>query len=358
MVRAWIFTGLVLAAAAIGGIAWFVFGTSAQDALVAQARGERQLQIYGNADEAAVAPVIAAFRQRYPGLDVHYHDLDSNSLYRRFVAETDAGKPSADLVWSSGMDLQAKLINDGYAQGYASLEKPALPEGAVWKDMGYGVTAEPVGFVYNKRLIAPEAAPQTHRAFEELLRNRGAALAGKVATYDPARSNIGYLYLTQDYAITRDTRSLLEAIAATGPQLSATTGPMIDAVASGRAAIAYNVVGSYALKRAQGDARLGVIFPQDYTVVASRVAFIARDARHPAAARLFLDFLLSRDGQSLLARAWLPPVRTDMPGLRLDAEQIRPIHGGPALFVNLDPVKRQRFLADWNAILSKKAPAQ
>jgi iron(III) transport system substrate-binding protein len=42
------------------------------------------------------------------------------------------------------MDLQAKLINDGYAQGYLSPEKPALPATAVWKNMGYGVTAEPV----------------------------------------------------------------------------------------------------------------------------------------------------------------------------------------------------------------------
>ncbi|NEU36662.1 ABC transporter substrate-binding protein, partial [bacterium LRH843] len=40
----------------------------------------------------------------------------STDLYRRFVAESDAGRPGADLVWSSAMDLQARLINDGYAQ--------------------------------------------------------------------------------------------------------------------------------------------------------------------------------------------------------------------------------------------------
>ena len=135
---------------------------------------------------------------------------------------------------------------------------------------------------------------------------------GKVATYDPAGSNVGYLYLTEDHAITRDTRSLVQAIAATRPMLSRTTEPMLDAISAGRIAIAYNVVGPYALTRAMRDANIRVVFPRDYTIIASRVAFIARDARHPAAARLFLDFLLSRTGQTLLARQWLLPVRADV----------------------------------------------
>jgi iron(III) transport system substrate-binding protein len=325
------------------------------DRLIAEARVERGVRVYGNADLSVIAPVVAAFRKTYPGISVDYRNLDSTDLYRRFVAETLGRRPTADLVWSSAMDLQAKLINDGFAQSYASPEKPALPAAMVWKNMGFGVTAEPVGFVYNRRSIAPAEVPRTHEAFERLLTTRRAALAGRVATYDPARSNVGYLYLSEDYAITRDTRSLLQAVAATRPVLSATSGPMIDAVAAGRVAIAYNVVGSYAVRRARADARLGVVFPRDYTVVASRVAFIARDARRPAAAKLFLDFLLSRTGQALLARQWLLPVRGDVRAPRLPAEQVRPIHVGPQLLVNLDTIKRRRFLADWRAILAEGA---
>lgn len=325
------------------------------DALVAEARAERGVRVYGNADAAAMVDVIAAFRRLYPGLIVQYRDLESHEIYRRVVAEKRAHQPSADLVWSSAMDLQAKLINDGYAQSYQSPEKPALPANAVWKNMGYGVTAEPVAFVYNKRLIAPVRVPRTHEAFERLLRERRVALRGRVVTYDPARSNVGYLYLTEDYAITRDTRSLLQAIAAARPVLARTTEPMLDAVATGRAAIAYNVVGPYALTRARRDPRIGVVFPRDYALVASRVAFIARDARRPAAAKLFLDFLLSRNGQALLAKQWLLPVRADVRAPRLRADQARPIRVGPQLLVNLDTIKRRRFLADWTAILAEGA---
>lgn len=325
------------------------------DALIAEARAERGARVYGNADAATMAPVIAAFRRSFPGVIVQYHDLGSSDIYRRVVAETRARRPSADLVWSSAMDLQAKLINDGYAQAYQSPEKPALPPTAVWKNMGYGVTAEPVAFVYNKRLIPPAVVPRTHEALERLLRRRRGTPVGRVATYDPARSDVGYLYLAEDYAITRDTRSLLQAIAAARPILSPTTEPMLDAVATGRAAIAYNVVGPYALARARRDPRIGVVFPRDYTIVASRVAFIARNARRPASAKLFLDFLLSRTGQALLARQWLLPVRGDVRAPRVAADRTRPIRVGPQLLVHLDSIKRRRFLADWSAIITEGA---
>ncbi len=322
------------------------------DQLVADAKAERGVTIYGNADTAELVPVVAAFRRTWPGIAVRYVDLGSTEIYRRLVAERRARRPSADLVWSSAMDLQVKLINDGYAQAYASPEKPALPAQAVWKNMGYGVTAEPIGIVYNRRLIPDAKMPRSHAALEALLRQRRALFTGRVTTFDPVRSNVGYLYLTQDMAITRDTRSLLTAIAATRPVLSATTEPMLAAVAAGRQAIAYNVIGSYALDRARRDPRLGVVFPTDYTIVTSRIAFVARDARSPAAARLFLDFLLSRRGQSLLAQRSLWPVRTDVRARRLPPAQARPIRVGPQLLVNLDRITRQRFLRKWQAILS------
>ncbi len=325
------------------------------DQLISDARAERQVRIYGNADRAELLPVVAAFRKRYPGITVLYADIGSTEMYRRFVTETRAKKMSADLVWSSAMDLQVKLINDGFAQGYASPEKPALPPVSVWKNMGFGVTAEPIGIVYNKRLVPPGQVPRTHAALETWLRKNARALTGRVTTFDPARSNVGYLYLSEDLAITRDTRSLLEAIAATKPVLSRTSEPMLRGVAEGRQAIAYNVIGSYAVERARTDPRIGVAFLQDYTIVTSRIAFIAREAAHPAAAKLFLDFLLSREGQSLLAKRSLWPVRTDVSARRLPSSQARPIRVGPQLLVNLDRVKRQRFLRDWTAILATGA---
>jgi iron(III) transport system substrate-binding protein len=322
------------------------------DATIAEARSEGRVRIYANADRAELVPVVEAFKRAYPGIQVFYADLGSTEMYARFVRETRSRQYSADIVWSSAMDQQIKLINDGYAQQYASPEKPSLPETAVWKNMGFGVTAEPIGIVYNRKLVPANQVPRSHQGLEALLRARRAAFTGKVATFDPVRSNTGYLYLSQDFQATRDTRALMEAIAATRPVLATTTGPMLAGVASGKLAIAYNVIGSYALEQARRNPDLGVVFPSDYTLVTSRIAFIAREARHPAAARLFLDFLLSRAGQSQLARHSLWPVRGDVPAHRLPAGRARVVRVGPQLLVNLDRLTRERFVREWNAILA------
>lgn len=322
------------------------------DTTIADARIEGRVRIYANADRAELVPVVADFKRRFPGIQVFYADVGSTEMYSRYVRETRSKQYSADIVWSSAMDLQIKLINDGYAQQYASPEKPYLPDTAVWKNMGFGVTAEPIGIVYNRKLVPAAQVPRSHQDLETLLRTRRAAFIGKVATFDPARSNTGYLYLSQDFQTTRDTRSLMEAIAATKPVLATNTGPMLAAVASGKLAIAYNVIGSYALEQARHNPDLGVVFPRDYTLVTSRIAFISREARHPAAARLFLDFLLSRAGQSQLARHSLWPVRGDVASHRLPAGQARVVRVGPQLLVNLDRLTRERFLREWNAILS------
>ncbi len=328
------------------------------DAVIAEARAERTVRVYANADAAELRPLIAAFEKAYPGIRVDYADIGSLEMYRRFIGETRGRKPSADIVWSSAMDLQVKLINDGYAQAYASPEKPALPSSAVWKNMGYGVTAEPIGIAYNRKLVPASQVPRTHEALEKLLTAKRKAFAGKVTLFDPARSNVGYLYLSEDLAITRDTRSLLSAIAATKPVLRAATEPMLQAVATGQQAIAYNVIGSYALERARHDPRIGVVLPRDYTIVTSRIAFIAREARHPNAARLFLDFLLSRTGQSMLSQHSLWPVRIGLNAHRLPADQARPIRVGPQLLANLDRLKRQRFLREWGETLATGATAR
>lgn len=323
------------------------------EALIGRARAEGGATVYGNADEAYVRPVIAAFTRAFPGVPIRYIDLQSWEIYRRVVAQSRAGQESADLVWSSSMPLQAKLVNDRFAQAYASPEKPFLPAGAVWKNEAWGITAEPVVLAYSRRLLAAGDVPTTHAELEALLRRRRTALTGMVGTYDPARADTGYQFLAEDFAATSDTDRLLQAMAATRPRFFTGTDPILDELAEGHLAIGYNLVGAYALQRAQRDPRIGVILLTDYTLVAQRIALITREARHPASAQLFLDFLLSRAGQQALNAQFFPPVRTDIPGLRTPPGQARPIRVGPQLLVHLDRLTRQRMLARWHAIFSQ-----
>ncbi len=315
------------------------------------AREDGRLTIYSTADTQEIAPLLAEFGRKYPFLKVDYVDITAGDLYARFMHESAIGKPRADLLWSAGMDLQIKLVNDGYAQPYVSREKAALPDWAVWKNEAYGITAEPIVFTYNKALMPASEVPRSHAQFAELLAGKPDLYRGRIACYDPELSGTGFLYLTWDLHTNRDLWKFVETLGRARPTEHATSREMLDRVSDGRSLMTYNIIGSYALERQSRDPAVGVVMPEDYTLVMSRIAIIPRSAPHPDAAKLFLDFMLSRQGQGLLADRYMTPVRADVPapaGTRADAKAARAIRVGPMLLVYLDQLKRRRFLEEWN----------
>ena len=325
--------------------------------IIEAAKQEGALNIYSATDAREVAGLLADFRSLYPQIRLEYADLNSTELYSRFIAEVAAREGSADLLWSSAMDLQIKLVNDGYAQAYASPEKPALPDGVVWKNEAYGTTAEPIVFVYNKRLMPPGDVPRSHEDLTALLRRKPGAYREKITAYNPEKSGVGFLYITQDAQVTGDTWGFIEALGPTSPKLYTSTGAMMERVVSGESLLAFNMIGSYALERAHKDPNVGVVFPDDYTLVMSRIALIPTEARHPNAAKLFLDFLLSKRGQAHLRARHMRSIRNDVPppaGVDPVLPNARPIRVGPALLANLDQETRLRFLRRWRTTLGGK----
>src|SRR6476619_3414643 len=106
--------------------------------IVDAAKKEGKVVIYATTDAVAANPLIKDFETLYPGIKVEYSDLNSTELYNRFIAEAAANNGTADMLWSSAMDLQVKLVADGQAETYASPEIKALPKWAVWKEAAFG----------------------------------------------------------------------------------------------------------------------------------------------------------------------------------------------------------------------------
>lgn len=326
------------------------------DRIIADAEKEGEVTIYSATETSKIQPLLDDFHKLYPRLRINYVTIHTLDLNNKIIAEGDGHKGVADIAWSSAMAQQIKLVNDGYAQAYASPELRALPEWALWKNEAYGITAEPIVFAYNRKLMPKADIPMTHAAFTKLLEDKASTYRNSVATYDPMLSGVGYLLFMQDIQATPDTEHLIRAMAATKVQLYDSTQSMVPALATGKKILAYNVISSYVLERAQKDQSIGIIVPQDYTLLMSRIAFIPAEAPHPNAARLFLDYLLSRRGQSSLAGLYMNPVRTDMAQGTLLASargETRGIRLGPALLVDLDTLKARHFVKQWNAALAK-----
>ena len=312
----------------------------------------RRVTVFAATDRIAVQPLIDDFERRYPGHPVDYRESGSVELYERFLSE---GGKAADVLWSSAMDLQIKLVNDGHALRYESPHVHNLPRWAVWKHEAYGTTYEPVGVAYHRKQLSEAEVPRTHAALAALLGSDTQRFRGRVATYDIERAGIGFLMAAHDAMATPRFWELVRTLGACRASLQADTVSMLESVAAGRSLLAYNVLGTYAEAFARRNPDVGVVYPSDYTLVLSRVAFIARNAPNPQGARLWLDHLLSLQGQRLLADAGgLFSVRTDSarPRSALAVEQelgvaARPIALGPALLAHLDRSKHAALLKRW-----------
>lgn len=312
------------------------------------------LVVYSSLDAPVAQPLIAAFQAAHPGVSLRYEDLLAGEIAERVMAETETGG-TADLVFSSAMDLTVKLANDGYAREADLPAAARWPAWANWRNMAFALTFEPAVFVWHKPSF-PEGPPDSRAA---LMRWLATAPPGRIATYDVARSAVGYLFLSRDLEQFTDTWALVQAMGRAGVQVFPTSQEVIDRVASGQVALGYNVLGSYAASEALKAPDLGLLLPRDYVVVASRVALIPAAARRPDLGAAFLDFLMSREGQTVLAdRLRLPAVSLEIAGKDSAAAmqealgaRLRPIPVSPGLLAYLDPANRARLLARWQAAL-------
>jgi iron(III) transport system substrate-binding protein len=325
------------------------------------AKKEGKLVIYGATDSKATQPLVKDFNALYPGISVEYNDMNSTEVYNRYISEVAAGGNTADVMWSSSMDLQLRLASDGYALAYKSVESPKLPAWAIWNDMAYGTTFEPATIVYNKRLLDAKEVPQTHADFVKLIATD--KFKDKVTTYDIEKSGVGFMLMTQDARELPQFQALEQAFGTARVRVQSSTGTMLERISSGENLIGYNVLGSYALVRAKTDPSLGVVLPKDYTLILSRVQFISKTAKNVNAAKLWTDYMLSQRGQTIIANdSKLFAIRADVKGETTSAEliklvgekNIKPVPVHPILLQFLGPAKRMAFLKQWKETAGKK----
>ncbi|WP_448208628.1 sensor histidine kinase [Azospirillum sp. sgz302134] len=317
-----------------------------------------RLRIHTATDRPQMEVLIHDFQQANPNVAIHYVQMTNTELYDSVVAPTGE---APDLLISSSADLQAKLVNDGFAKPYVSAYTAALPDWANWRDEAFGFTLEPAVIVYNRTLVPEAEVPHSRDALIRLLRDQEERYRGRVVTYDLAQRGIGYLFAAQDSVLSSQFWQLADTLGDVGVRVACCTADMLDAIERGDALIGYNLLGTYARVRQIAGAPIGIVAPSDYTLVAMRVATIHKDARSPQLAGRFIDYLLSERGQGVIAKgdafyALSPTAEGPMSAAHLLEGLSGPVQRialGPALLVFLDDLKHERFLRHWQRVVQR-----
>lgn len=319
----------------------------------------RTLVIYSSLDTPLARPLIEGFQRKYPDVAIRYEEMLTGDVYSRVVEETDSGQPTADFALSSAMDLQMKLANDGYAEEVSFPVSAIWPRWANWRDTAYALTFEPAVFVFNKPAFAGREPPATRGQLVDFIVGNRDVTHGRIATYDIERSGVGFLFMARDQEQFPDIWSTIRVFGEAGIKLYSTSSAILERIADGRAVLGYNILGSYAADWAARHPDVGIVLPKDYTVVMSRIGLVPRAAASADLGTRFLEYCMSADGQTIMARELhIAAVNPDVAGENTAnaireaiGSQLRPVPVSPGLLVYLDQVKRSRLITRWNEAL-------
>jgi len=299
------------------------------------------LRVISTADLDVFDPILLAFQAENPGVSIDYIVTETADLMQALY--TDGA--SFDLAISSAMDLQTKLANDGFARTYTSPVTEALPDWARWRNQIFAFTQEPAVVVVSDAFFAGEQPPQSRDELIALLRESPERFRGRIGTYDVRRSGFGYMMATQDSRNSEAYWRLMEVMGWLDAQLYCCSGEMIRDVASGRLALAYNVLGSYAQSQLATTDGFRIVELDDYVNVMLRTVLIPQTAQNISDAQSMVDFLTNLAARpDLVAASELPAIA---PETFQANTALRPIRFGPGLLVFLDQLKREAFLRNW-----------
>jgi iron(III) transport system substrate-binding protein len=258
--------------------------------LVEGAKKEGEMIWYTNSGIENANRYIQAFKKIYPFINAQVWRSKTRQVVQRVVAEARAGRHLVDVVKPS-TDLMPVLLDAKVLARYESPARnvyPAHSKGEFYSNMNYAFRI----FSYNPRMAARKDVPKT---WDELLQPRWKGeilfdessleeVVSLIAAWGKQRTKEYFVRLSQQQLLIRVGRDTTTQMMMAGEApLSITT-------------YAYN---SESL-RAQ-NAPIDWV-AQDLIPALTYPLTMARNAPHPYSAALFYDFLLSEQGQQLIAK--------------------------------------------------------
>jgi iron(III) transport system substrate-binding protein len=283
-------------------------GPDRAEKLIEGARQEGQLTYYSAMIvNQALRPLTAAFQKKYPFIKMSYWRGDSEDMETKLAAEMRANNPVVDVVEGTGIGELA--VRAGFAQPVWSPELANIPvEMRDPRRLWVPTRVSYFSIAYNTRLTAADSAPRT---YQDLLDEKW---KGRMAW--PLLSAIGApLFVTnlrlawgEDKAMAYLRQLRAQNIVNFGAGNPRT---LVDRVIAGEYAIALQIFAHHPLISAgKGAPVTSRLLPPVAT--APGTLAISKGSRHPHAAALLMDFLLSKEGQQILAVAEYLPVRRDI----------------------------------------------
>jgi ABC-type Fe3+ transport system substrate-binding protein len=278
----------------------------------------------------AIRPLKAAFEKKYPGIELQYARADETPTAAKILEEGVAGRVQADIF--DGISNMVPLKRAGLVVPHGSPSAGKIP--ADLKDReGHWISI--LIYVFspgiNTTLVSKEQAPKT---YQDLLDPRW---RGKMA-WNPGSIAGALGFVGATLTSMGDARGMdyLKALSAQRiVNIEASSRAILDQVIAGEYPMGLMMFNHHTVISAQKGAPSDWIKLEPVPVALDAVA-ILKDAPHPNAAKLLVDFLTSEDGQRVLQKADYLPAMPSVPAMK---SGLRPEDGGfQATFLKPDEI--------------------
>jgi iron(III) transport system substrate-binding protein len=275
--------------------------------LVSQASADEKMILYTSMKESLIGAIYEKFKVKHPDVTIDYQSAGAGKLMAKIATERQAGKVLADVLWTSEVPDFYNLKKEGMLEAYI----PALFNEVInpFPDHDGSFTAArlgTLGIVYNTQIVK-----QAPAEWDDVLKPE---FKGAYGIANPALS--GTAYMSISLLVKQFGWEYIDKLAANKAKIGKGSGQVVDDTASGELAGCIGV-DYITLDKIKKGAKLAYIFPKEILVAPSPVA-ILKGSPNLSAAKKFVDFLLSKEAQEVIASEGTLPVRNDVklaPGL-------------------------------------------
>ena len=264
----------------------------ADQALVEKAKAEGKAAFYANI--TAIEPIMEAFTNNY-GVKGEYTRISTSKFLATVLTEYQAGKLLADVL-QSPLPIMELLKEKGVLVSYKSPAAASYPEWTKKDDKIQIFGIEYVALIYNEELVKPKDVPKCYKDLTD------PKWQGKIVMANPSAhaTTISWLVGLKENVFSSEKAwmDFLKGLAANKPMFVRSFGPTPAPVESGEKLIAISMP-KYIITKAP--APLDWARVQQPLLGTPRGIAVTASASHPNAAKLFVDYWLSKDAMQMLA---------------------------------------------------------
>lgn len=262
-----------------------------------------KLVLYTSQPERDAAQTVAAFRKAYPNVEVDVFRSGTTEVMAKLAAEFAAGQPRPDVLLLADAATMESLKKDGRLLAYAQAKVDGIEAGAVDPDRTYfGSKLITTGIAVNT------AAKSRPASWADLVKPE---YKGQVAMPSPLYSGAAAIMLGTMTGRPDLGWTFFEKLKAGDTVAVRGNGAVVNAVANGEKA--YGVLVDFMAFNAKAKGSpIDFVFPAEGNPAVTEPVAILKSAQNPAAARAFVDFILSDEGQKLAVAMGYIPARASV----------------------------------------------